>query len=334
METIHPQARICRVTTRDGCRLEGLFIPPAEVPPVEVSPVEVSPVEVSPVEVPSVEVPPVEARAAHAATIGASPIDVVVLVHGTGSHFYGAGVLETFANRAAGAGFAVLRINTRGHDAVSSTGGPRGSHLGGAAFERIDECGLDLEAWCAGLQEFGYRRLALVGHSMGAVKSIYASAHASPDSCLRTAVARVVAISPPRFCHRQFQEDPRTQPFRDDYFRAEALIANGHGDTLMNVAQPLPLLVTAAGFVAKYGPHDNFDFLRALPNVPCPTLVVLGEETVLRSPAFHGLPGELQARTHQQPLVSFHVVAGGDINYSNDPAKPCDLAIDWLKETH
>ncbi|HTI52143.1 MAG TPA: hypothetical protein VL475_14370, partial [Planctomycetaceae bacterium] len=78
---------------------------------------------------------------------GTLPVDAFLLVHGTGSNFYAPGVLETFAQHAVKAGAAVLRVNTRGHDGISSIPGRGRSVKGGAAFEKIGDCVHDLHAW-------------------------------------------------------------------------------------------------------------------------------------------------------------------------------------------
>ena len=103
------------------------------------------------------------------------PVNAFLLVHGTASNFYVGGVLETFAEQAVATGAAVLRVNTRGHDAMASIPSERGSVAGGAAFECIAECCFDVTAWVDLLVARGLSRIALVGHSMGAVKAINAS---------------------------------------------------------------------------------------------------------------------------------------------------------------
>ena len=79
------------------------------------------------------------------------------------------------------AGSAALVVNTRGHDGISSTNAPVGRRLQGAAYEIVDACCHDVAAWLAWLRERGYRRLGLLGHSLGAVKAIYSQAHRADD---------------------------------------------------------------------------------------------------------------------------------------------------------
>jgi len=253
------------------------------------------------------------------------PVDVFLLVHGTGSNFYAPGVLEHFAHHALDDGFPVLRVNTRGHDGMASIPGRGRSRPGGAAYENIAEARLDLACWIDFLGERGFERVAVVGHSMGAVKTIDAQARAP-----HARVAAIVALSPPRFSHAQLMAHPRAQPFRDDFRRASELEASGDGDALISVRQPLPMVLTAAGFLAKYGPHDDYDFVPRLPELRVPACLIMGSEAAARSPAFEGLPAELERQARAHPLLEVHVVPGADVNFAACLDKPYRIASDWL----
>ena len=77
------QVELHRITTRDGCRLDGIW-----------------------------------QAATRPTRIG---LDACLLVHGTGGNFYNSTLLEFFADRLRALGVGVLRINTRGHDGISTT---------------------------------------------------------------------------------------------------------------------------------------------------------------------------------------------------------------------
>ena len=245
------------------------------------------------------------------------PADLVILVHGTGNNFYSPGILEHAAATVAAAGTPALRINTRGHDGLSGS-------RGGAALEQIDDCRLDLAAWCTWGRERDWERIVLVGHSMGGVKSIYATAAGAVDP------AAIIAISPPRFCHRMFQQHPAAEPFREDYARAREMVEADRGDELIPVRQPLPMWIRAAGYIEKYGPEDRYDLIRHLPQVACPVLVLVGGDSVERSPAFGSLPVDLAALEIPAERLAVELIAGADMHYTNDPDEPLRRAVQWL----
>ena len=250
-------------------------------------------------------------------------ISVFLLVHGTGSNFYAGGVLERFAQQAAEAGHHVLRINTRGHDLVTRIGR---KNLG-AAYETVSDCRSDLAAWIRLLAEEGFERIALAGHSMGAVKSIYAQALDQ-----HSAVGHVIGISPPRFCHARLTENPAAAAFRVDFERATELVSQGMGEQLLSVRQPLPMLLTAEGFLAKYGPEDDYDYFKYLPKLNCPSLIVIGTASVEHSPAFAGVPGEFEQLLTRHPdlPVSFELIEGADTAYSKHTDEPFQSVQRWF----
>src|SRR5207253_2019123 len=161
-------ADLVHTTTRDGLRLDGAYHEPA-----------------------------VEAPRALA-------LDALCLVHGTGGNFYGSTLLEAFAEKLLSLGCAVLRVNTRGHDPVSTAATARGGRRQGAAYEAVDDCRHDVAAWLDWLRPRAGPRVGLLGHSMGAVKCLYAPAQ-EPD----LQPACVIALSPPRLSYAWFCSGPR-----------------------------------------------------------------------------------------------------------------------------
>jgi len=249
-----------------------------------------------------------------AAEKSSAPVEAFLLVHGTGGNFYAGNVFETWTRLSVVAGIPVLRINTRGHDGL-------------AGGERVADCVQDLAAWLDWLADRGLRRIAIVGHSMGAVKMLFTEAHRPHDR-----VVACIALSPPRFCHAMLMADPRFASFREAWQQSVALVAGGRGDEWLSVTQPLPLVITAAGFVEKYGPEDRYDFVAWLERLSKPTLFVFGGQTVATSPPFAGLPEAIERELSRMPDGSgLHVVEGGDMAYRPSPEEPFRRAMEWLR---
>ena len=260
-----------------------------------------------------------------AGVVSTSPDTAWLLVHGTGSNFYSSGVLQSFAEQLVHGGHSVARINTRGHDIISTLPGGRMPLSGGAAFESIADCVHDLRAWVDELIRRDFSRVVLVGHSMGGVKAIYSQAHDPHPN-----VVAVVGISPPRFCHTEWQSSPQATAFRDHFRLATDLVASGRGGELMLVQQPLPLWLTAAGFLAKYGPHDNYDFIPLLPRLSCPTLLIVGTASVESSPAFKSVPDAVRQLQTSHPHLHLQLVPGANTGYSGHLEAPAHLASEWF----
>jgi pimeloyl-ACP methyl ester carboxylesterase len=259
-----------------------------------------------------------------AASTAHPAFDAAVCVHGTGSNFYSSTLFDAVAERLLALGISVLRVNTRGHDLMSTATTTRGGRRLGAAYEVLDDCRHDLAAWVGWLRDRQRSRLLLLGHSSGAVKCLYAQAH-EPDD----AVGGVVAVSPPRLSHGWFARSEKAAEFRATFQQAQALAAAGEPGALLDVTLPLPFVTTAAGYVEKYGPDERYNYLTFLSRVACPVLVTLGDKEVEGNVAFQGAPAAI---AEVAPRARVACVAGADHFYTG--VRPALLAQveAWLAE--
>ena len=282
---------IVEATTSDGIRLHGAYHPAQSPPAVD--------------------------------------LDAVLLLHGAGGNFYGstlsASLLPTFSQF----GLAVLTVNTRGHDAVSTAATPSGARMFGAAFENVDDCRHDIAAWIAWLAQRGHGRVALAGHSLGAVKAIYNMALENSPT-----VKGLIAMSPPRLAHSHFAGSPDADQFLSEYAEAERLVAQGKAETLMSVTFPIPYLVSAAGYVDKYGPAERYNILKHVGRVACPILFTFGTIELRRGPAFQGLPEELNDLGAHKTDLKVAVIAGADHFYTAARGELAGQIESWLRRAN
>ncbi len=280
---------LVQTTTRDGVRLDGAFQTPA-------------------------------------GATGALALDAVCCVHGTGGNFYGSTLFDSFVERFLQLGCGVLRINTRGHDGISNAVTARGGRRLGAAYEVVDECRQDLAAWIEWLTQRAGPRIGLIGHSLGAVKCLYALAHEP-----RLPVRCIVAISPPRLSYSWFCASSEGPQFLETYALAERHVQSGQPAALLDVKLPLPFAVTAAGYVEKYNPDERYNVLQFLRSVPCPALLTLGSIEVENNMAFRGLPEAVAALSHEHGRLAVETIAGADHFYSSGRANLLACVETWLR---
>jgi pimeloyl-ACP methyl ester carboxylesterase len=253
-------------------------------------------------------------------------VDACCFIHGTGGNFYGSVLFDVLAEHLLGLGCAVLRVNTRGHDLISNAVTARGGQRLGAAYERLDDCRHDVAAWLEFLRERGLARIGLIGHSSGAVKCLYALAHEPqlPAAC-------VLALSPPRLSYSWFCAAPQGAEFLAAYQQAEQLVAGGQPLALLEVKLPLPFVVTAAGYVEKYGPDERYNYLQFIRGIRCPVRVTLGSIEVENNMAFRGAPEELQALAARYAHIQAATVAGADHFYTEARAALIGQVEAWLR---
>jgi alpha-beta hydrolase superfamily lysophospholipase len=246
-------------------------------------------------------------------------LDACCMIHGTGGSFYSSTLFDALADRLPALGCGVLRVNTRGHDLMSTAVTTKGGRRLGAAYELVDDCRHDLSAWVDWLKEYAGPRVLLLGHSLGAVKALYALAHEP-----QLDVAAAIAISPPRLSYSWFCSNPQGPQFLETYALAEQHVAQGQPAALLEVKLPLPFVVTAAGYVEKYGPDERYNYLQFVGSVRCPVLVTLGGIEAEHNMAFRGVAEALADIGRRRPGLTVNVIPGADHFYS--AARPDLLA--------
>jgi hypothetical protein len=253
-------------------------------------------------------------------------VDALVLLSGVGSNFYGSSLMATLADAACHVGIAALRVNTRGHDMISTAHTRDGGRLIGAAYEIVDDCRFDVTAWVGLLVERGYQRIGLLGHSLGALKVLYSQAK-QPHQ----AVSRVIAVSPPRLSHDAFQLGPQSHEFRSSFRRATELSENGQSDELFKATFPFPLVMSAATYLDKYGPESRYDLTKFAADVAVPTCLMFGEvELQSGGIAFAGIDERVRELDWKSPPV-VRTIAGANHFYAGTAAELCSAVVEFLR---
>lgn len=282
---------LVHTTTRDGVRLDGIFQESSES----------------------------DAR---------STLDVACFIHGTGGNFYSSTLFEQLTPRFLGMGCSVLRVNTRGHDGISTAVTSRGGMRQGAAFEIVDDCRHDLVAWIDWLQELGCKKIALVGHSMGAIKAIYTVALEEnlPVTC-------VAAISPPLLSYSLFAESSASENFLNSYNLADQENQSGNPGALLQVNMPLPLVITAGGYIDKYGPDEKYNLLNFIARVKVPLLVTIGGQEAESNVAFHSTVQALKQLSPKPRKMTVELIPGADHFYSEKRTELGNVVQQWIQDS-
>jgi pimeloyl-ACP methyl ester carboxylesterase len=254
-------------------------------------------------------------------------VDVVILHHGVAGNFYSPGMFDQYSEALLDRGCAVLRVNNRGHDPISRAVVGEDAKRLGAAYEDMDDCLYDWEAWVDCAQAAGYHRIGLWGHSLGATKSIYYMATQGDPR-----VTRLVAGSPPRFSYSTYATLEQGKAFKQTAAEAQQYIDAGRPATLIDTIYPIPLLVTAEVFIQKYGPREIYDILQHIPKVQCPLLIMVGTAEAQTMMAFQGLPPLLEKMAAAMDHVTFASIPGADHAYTHQRDYVWGVVRQWLEK--
>lgn len=252
--------------------------------------------------------------------------EVMIMHHGVGGNFYNQHFFDTLGDRLLEAGIAVLRVNNRGHDLAYNS--PAGRL--GAAFEAVDDCRKDWQAWIDHAASLGFHRIALWGHSLGAVKTIYYLASGGDPR-----VVWAIATSPPQFSYSDYMSRPDAHLFKAYYDEARRLVDAGQPEAVFPVTIPTSVLLTAKTYLDKYGPEERFDIVKHLPNVRVPMLVTIGtkEGAGPESPdrfSFLGLADRVHALSNQHPRLSFAHIQDADHFYTGVTDRLWGAIDQWI----
>lgn len=260
---------------------------------------------------------------------GKSSVDALLCLPGVANNFYASTMLEDLLPSLQNLDLAVLWANTRGHDGLFTATTVKGTQRFGAATEIVDQCRLDIFAWCEFLVHRGYPRIGLLGHSLGALKAVYSQAFQAHQ-----AVVRVIAASPPRLSYSCFCQGDQAAAFAETIANAERHVALGESNQLMEVRLPFPLIISASSYLDKYGPQERYNILKFANRVAVPVRFVYGAVELERDgAAFAGLPEALAALPDEGQNFSFATVPHADHMYSGRRDALADVVCRWLVDS-
>lgn len=243
-------------------------------------------------------------------------LDLVICHHGVGSRFYTPSFFDRAGDELLQLGCAVLRVNNRGHDDAFLVG----ERPFGAAYEIIDDCRTDITAWLDFAEARGFSRIALWGHSLGAVKTIYFLA-VQDDARISCAIAS----SPPRFAYAL-----HGTPMQSAIQRAQELVSTHRGLELIEATVPVRRHFAAQTYLDKYGPDDRYDYMAHLPRVRKPLLLTVGSLEA-DNVSFSGLVEQGATFSGRWSNVQFAAIDGADHAYTNRTSELWSVVKSWLE---
>ncbi|MEE8442609.1 MAG: alpha/beta fold hydrolase [Dehalococcoidia bacterium] len=252
-----------------------------------------------------------------AASLG-QPVEAVLLVHGSGGNFYG-GLMPPLAARFRDDGYAVASFNTTGHGLVWGAPG----RFFGNAHEILDRCRIDLDAAIGWLAERGYRRIGILGHSLGAVKVVYYQAHVQDPR-----VTAVISVSPVRLSHSYYLTTEEGDEHERNYQQAKELVESGQPDALLEVTFPMPHLFSAKAYIDKHGPEERYDLLRYTDSVRCPLFIIAG--SLETHPRLRDFAQDMYNTVQNNPMTHLDIVEDADHGWTEMRDQLGDVVLEWV----
>jgi len=241
----------------------------------------------------------------------------LLFVHGVAMNFY-LPPLAVFGQELAKRRYHSFVINTRGHDWISRAGNL--TRFGGSAYETIEDCVPDLDAALEWLRRQHYQRFVLIGHSLGAIKSIiYQSTRQRRD------IVGIVGCSPPKQFHAE--RAARHPGFHELMSRAEFLVAEGKGDEVLSVSfGGPPNLFSARTLLNKFSKDNRNDLRPHARRLGCPLLLTVGGA---EAKFFHEYAQEIADAAG--PNSTCKLIQGASHFYNRHTTETVELIHHWLE---
>lgn len=242
----------------------------------------------------------------------------LLAVHGLAMNFY-LPPLAPLGQGLAGSGYHCFVINTRGHDWIVRAGNL--DSFGGATYENLEDCLLDIDGALEYLCAEGYRRFILIGHSLGCIKTLLYQ-----GTRKRSEVIGVVSCSCPK---QYYSARAIEQPgFKDLMSKAEQLLAQGKGEEFFwAAASGSTGMFTARTYVSKYGRHETNDVRKYVTTLDCPLLTIAGG---VEARYFHDYAQDL-CRT-AGASGTYKLIAGSGHFYIGHEVELVETITKWLDQ--
>ena len=254
---------------------------------------------------------------------GVSPtnaVDAILLAHGSRGNFCMAST-KHMAEDLQARGYACLALNSAAHDNDWNNRGDGNNY--GNGFEILDRSRLDIRAGVDYPWDLGYRRIGILGHSMGAVRVTYYSATETDHR-----VAAVIPVSPVRLSYSYYMASTDAAEFQSIVQHAGKLEADGKSNELISVKFPITQLFSATSYLDKHGPGERYNLINLAPKITIPMFVLAGSlETHTR---LLDMAGDLASAAVNSPEVRCVIVEGGSHSLANRRQEAAAVVLDWL----
>lgn len=254
-------------------------------------------------------------------------------VHGMGGNFYENRFIDVMADNLTKAGYAFLSINTRGHDIIADfpiSGSEEKYKRIGSAYEKFEDCLLDIKAAIDYLEQNRYQEVTLCGHSLGAVKVAYYIAKTQDSR-----VKKIVLMSPPDMVGLMEKESSHAGSLA----QSQKMISEGRGEELLpeKIWDDYQLSAdTYVNFFTRDNPIDIFNTYdktksSLLSEIRIPTLALLGENDDASILPQQEALEVIKSKATNAPSFEIDIIAGAPHSYFGKEQVMAARLVKWLQ---
>lgn len=255
-------------------------------------------------------------------------------IHGMAGNFYENRFLDAMAEGLTNAGYSFMSINTRGHDVIADfpIAGPEEKYKRiGDAYEKFEECLLDIKPAIDYLEQGEYNEVVLCGHSLGAVKVAYYVAKTRDAR-----VKKLILISPPDMVGLSEKETYH----KDLLQQSQKMIQEGRGEELLPMKIWDWYYLSANTYVdlnSRDYPVDVFNTYdknkpSILSEIRIPVFAFLGEKDDAAIIPQREALEIIKNKATNAPSFDIDIIEGASHSYFGKEKEMARGITDWLKK--
>ncbi len=258
----------------------------------------------------------------------------ILVIHGMSGNIIENYFADVLGKKASDAGLACVYGHNRGYNHINDISKKDGTTIRiGVTYERFEECLYDIEAWISKVKEIGYKRIILLGHSLGCNKIIYFL-----DKKRIEGIVGIVFASPPDVVG--LFESPEYNPNHDKLLKeAKENVQQGNPRKLVSEMIWDWYSLSSQTYLdlsERNGAIDNLPLLQnpkefpELAQINVPILTIMGEkdDIIIRS-----LKEDLeliQKKAVNCPLFDSQIIKGGTHTYNSCENSFAQVVLTWV----
>ncbi len=262
---------------------------------------------------------------------------VLVHVHGMGGNFYENKFLDFFAKELTDSGIAFCVFNNRGCELIKDTyklmeNKPPEIVRVGTAYEIFEESILDIKSFIKFVEDSGFTKIHLSGHSLGCPKIAYYISETQDER-----ISSLSLLSPSDMLGLV-----RSQPeqFQKSLSEAKMLVTDGLGRQLLSdwvwgeyptSAETYLSLFADDAQDAIFNFYNPEDKLEALSKIKIPTYAVMGTKDDALVVSIEETFSRIAVALSNSPKVKTEILGDANHGYRGHEQQLADAVTAWLK---
>jgi len=260
---------------------------------------------------------------------------ILVHVHGMQGNFYENRFLDAISEKLTSKGIAFFTFNNRGceviKDLTQTVDGKKKFTRIGNAYEKFEECILDIDAAVTSASTWGFSNIHLSGHSLGCPKVVYYLSETKD-----TRINSVLLLSPSDMVGLVKANPER---YAMDIKEAHEMVAAGKGEEFMGrqVWDEYPIsaasylsLFAEDGKVALLNFHNHEDTLPALSNIEAAIFVTLGRKDDCLVVPIEETLERITKAAKKSRRVETKILGDANHGYIGDEQNLADAIYEWI----